>query len=412
MQIDLYPHQVEAVEKLGPGSVLCGGVGSGKSRTSIAYFFRKICGGDFVCNGQGSDKKLVNPTDIYIVTTAKKRDSLEWSEELARFGFSTAPEGGLEGIRAASTSWNQISKFEDVRGAFFIFDEQRLVGSGAWVKSFYKIAKHNKWILLSATPGDQWSDYIPVFVANGFYRNKTEFSQMHMVYSRFAKYPRVEKYVGTKRLERLRDQILVDMPYNRKTVRHVESVMVGYDRELFDTVMKNRWNPYDDEPIQEVSKYFHLMRRVVNSDPERVGALARLIDEHPKLIVFYNFNYELKILKNLMEVMDYPYAEWNGHRHEEIPGTKKWVYLVQYTSGAEGWNCVETDAMCFYSLNYSYRVTEQAMGRIDRLNTPFVDLWYYKLRSTSKIDVAIEKALRSKKTFNRKTFLGGKTVHE
>lgn len=382
--VDLYPHQEKAVRQLRNGSILWGGVGTGKSLTAMAYYMANEA-----------------PRDIYVITTAKKRDSSDWHGEAAHFGVGTSKDATVAGVLTVD-SWNNIGKYVDVTDAFFIFDEQRLVGSGAWAKSFLKIAKHNRWILLTATPGDTWLDYIPVFVANGFYKNRTEFKREHVVYNNYAKFPKVERYIGVSRLVRYRNQLLVEMPYIRHTNRIVKHVPVDYDKDLFDQVVKKRWHVYEERPLKDVGEMFHAMRKVVNSDTSRWQAVRTLLRTHPKLIVFYNFDYELDMLRELSE--DTTVAEWNGHKHEPIPPTDSWVYLVQYVAGAEGWNCIETDAMVFYSLTYSYKNYHQAYGRIDRLNTPYSELYYYVLLSNSIIDNAVWRSLSSKKSFNEASF--------
>lgn len=392
MTVRLFEYQRRALEKLHPGSILCGGVGSGKSITGIAYYIQYM--------KDQAEAAFNPPLDLYIITTARKRDTLEWEHECARFGLSTDPECSIHGINVTIDSWNNIHKYEKAKGGFFLFDEQRVVGYGAWVKSFLKITKSNPWILLSATPGDTWMDYVPVFIANGFYKNKTEFCRRHVVYNRFAKYPQVSRYVEEKRLNRLRNDILVMMDFQRETVAHHEKVVVGFNRELYDTVMRSRWNIYKDQPVAEASELCQTLRRVVGSDPERTEAILKILKEHRKAIIFYNYDYELEILRNL----PIRKAEWNGHKHEPIPEGDEWIYLVQYTAGAEGWNCVTTDTIIFYSQSYSYKAMIQAAGRIDRLNTPYKDLWYYHLVSMSKIDIAIARALRNKKNFNESAF--------
>lgn len=387
------------------GCILNGGVGSGKSRTSLAYYFLL----------QGGKLDPYKPMeygakDLYIITTARKRDTLEWEMELPIFLLSKDPEENTlnHGVKVTVDSWNNIKKYQDVEGAFFIFDEQRVVGSGAWVKAFLKITKVNEWILLSATPGDTWTDYIPVFLANGFYRNKTEFIREHVIYSRYTKFPKVDRYVGLRRLERLRDRILVDMDFQRKTVQHHEDVYVRYDISKYKEAIKLRWDPYKQEPIQQAAGLCYVLRRIVNEDQSRQVALLELFEKHPKMIVFYNFDYELDILKGLYYGENVEIAEWNGHKHQPIPAGKRWVYLVQYTAGCEGWNCVTTDTIVFFSQNYSYKVTEQASGRIDRINTRYIDLYYYHLRSRSGIDLAIWRSLKEKKRFNERKFVGWK----
>lgn len=404
MTISLYKHQIDAVRQLETGSILCGGVGSGKSRTSLVYFYTRVCGGGLNINGVGEPYPMKRPRDLYIITTARKRDSLDWEEEALKFGLFPDRENSREGVMLTVDSWNNIGKYTQIRNAFFILDEQRLVGSGAWVKSFLAIAKNNSWILLSGTPGDTWMDYIPVFVANGFYKNRTEFLREHAVYNRYSKYPKVDRWMGVERLERHRKDILVEMPFERHTTRHTKNEIVTYDKDLFNVVMKDRWNPWKQRPIRESGEYFHAMRKVVNSDLSRLAKIVDLTMAHDRLIVFYNFDYELEILRILPDILEIPVAELNGHKHDDLPEGDRWVYLVQYTSGSEAWNCTTTNAIAFYSLNYSYRVLEQAKGRIDRLDTEYEDLYYYMLRSMAPIDLAIVKALARKQNFNEKSF--------
>ena len=394
--ISLYDYQLDAVNRMRNGCVLCGGVGSGKSRTSLAYYYKEQGG----ILGTKKYNKMKNPKDLYIITTARKRDTCEWEGELAYFLLSTDPKISGYKNKVIVDSWNNIQKYKNVTDSFFIFDEQRVVGSGVWVKSFLKIAKHNDWILLSATPGDTWQDYIPVFIANGFYRNRTEFCNEHVIYSRFSKFPKIDRYINTGRLIRLRDRILVDMDFKRETVAHHEDIIVQYDISKYKETMRNRWDPYNNEPIANASGLCYVLRKIVNSDESRQIALMDILESRPRVIVFYNFDYELDILMNLAYGKGIEVAQWNGHKHQPIPDSDKWVYLVQYNAGAEGWNCIKTDTIVFYSQNYSYKVMQQSAGRIDRLNTPYTDLYYYHLKSHSSIDLAISKALRDKKKFN------------
>lgn len=403
--VSLYEHQKKALGNMKNGCILCGGVGSGKSRTALAYYYVQQ-GGDL----DAKDAVMKNPLDIYIITTARKRDTCEWENELAPFLLSTHEDCNYYKNKVVIDSWNNIGKYKDVKNSFFIFDEQRVVGYGAWTKAFLKIAKANKWILLSATPGDTWQDYIPVFIANGFYRNKTDFIDQHVVYDWRSKYPKVDRYLNTGRLIRLRNRILVTMEFERHTTSHHQDVAVSYNIPLYKDISKNRWNPWEDRPIETASELCMSWRRVVNSDESRSVAVLEIMEDHPKVIIFYNFDYELDILRNLGYPDGTEVAEWNGHKHQEIPRGDKWVYLVQYTAGCEGWNCITTDTIIFYSQNYSYKVMVQASGRIDRLTTPFSDLYYFHLKSFSGIDLAISKALKEKKNFNEGRFVGWSTA--
>ena len=393
--MELRPHQEIALQELHNGSVLAGGVGTGKTLTALAYYAQIVCGGVL-----DRSEPMRHPKDLVVITTAKKRDSLDWEKDAAKLGLFVDPENSYSGKEFTVDSWNNMKKYVDREGCFFIFDEQRLVGTGAWVKSFLKIAKQNEWILLSATPADTWMDYVPLFIAHGFYRNRTDFIENHVVWSFNGKYRKIRGFFGVRYLERFRDSILVNMPYERHTTRHVVERSVGFDREIFDMVWKRRWNVYEGQPIIDVAEKYRVGRKVVNSDPSRLDAIVELGAEHPRMIIFYNFDYELDLLRTLMPKMDICIAEWNGHRHEEIPETKRWLYLVQYQAGAEAWNCTATDTVIYYSLTYSHRLFEQSQGRIDRLDTPFDDLYYYVLMSNSQIDRLIWKALVAKKNFH------------
>lgn len=406
MSVKLFDYQIEAVKKMKNGCVLCGGVGSGKSLTAISYYYLQnggdpssLIGGDYIPMDDP-------PKDLYIITTARKRDTLEWEGELSPFLLSTNPEISLyRDHKVVVDSWNNIGKYKEATDAFFIFDEQRVIGSGAWVKSFLKIAKKNDWILLSATPGDTWQDYIPVFIANGFYKNRTEFTREHIVYSRFTKFPKIDRYINTGRLLRLRRSILINMDFKRETISHHKDIIVKYDISKYKDASRNRWDPYKDEPIINAGGLCYVWRKIVNSDESRQVALLEIFEKHPKVIIFYNFDYELEILRNLGYGDGVEIAEWNGHKHQPIPNSKSWVYLVQYTAGCEGWNCVKTDTIIFYSQNYSYKVMVQAAGRTDRLNTPYTDLYYYHLKTRSGIDLGISRSLKEKKNFNETKFV-------
>lgn len=377
----LKQHQMEALKRLKNGSILTGGVGSGKSMVAVAYYL-----------------KNESTRNVIVITTAKKRDSLDWEKEFARFAVGTTEDATIAGVLRVD-SWNNIGKYEHCEDAFFIFDEQRVVGRGGWVKSFLNIARKNHWILLSATPGDTWMDYIPVFIAHGFYKNRTDFKIRHVVYKPYTKFPSIDHYMEVGKLVKLRSQILVSMPYEKHTRRHLRLLPVEYDHDLMNIAMKQRWNPFTDQPIRGASELFSVMRKIVNIHSSRYNKLREVLKKHPRVIVFYNFDYELDLLKTL--IFDgVRVAEWNGHKHEAIPDSENWVYLVQYVAGAEGWECVDTDTVFFYSQTYSYKNWEQAHGRIDRLHTPYTDLNYYLPMSSSWIDLAIRKALRDKKSFN------------
>lgn len=400
----LSDYQLKTIRKLKTGSILYGGVGSGKSRTSIGYYIKQ-CGGSFPINERGKYIEMKTPKNLYIITTAKKRDSGDWYEELAPFCLTL--EDNFYNVNVTIDSWNNIKKYKNVKNSFFIFDEQRVVGWGSWSKNFVKIAKNNDWILLTATPGDVWLDYAPVFIANGFYKNITEFRREHVVYDSYVNFPRVKFYIKTKKLESYKREILVVMRNKKKTKRHDIYIYSDFDMEGLKTIQKERWNIFDNKPIYNASEYLITCRKFLSVSNDKILKFLDIIKKHDKIIVFYNYIFELEIIKNSLDKENINYKEWNGQKHEDIPKTNKWVYLVQYTAGAEGWNCVETNIILFYSLNYSYKIMEQAKGRIDRMNTKYLDLYYYMLVTNSYTDKHIRHIINTKQEFNLSNFYKG-----
>ena len=375
--IELYPYQRKAVDRLHNGSVLCGKVGSGKSLTGLFYYMENHI-----------DKPL------YIITVAKKRNDREWHRDFEALG--------IDGV---VDSWNNIEKYTDVKDAFFIFDEQRAIGYGKWGMAFIHIAHKNNWIMLTATPGDVWMDWMCIFIANNFYRNKTDFVDQHVEYNPYSKFPQIRRYHKTDKLERFRKYLAVPMQDFRTTKLHRKYINADFDKDLYQTVVKTRFNPYTEEPIMNASEFTQVLRRIINTSERRRIHAKQEIMTRDKVIVFYNYTYELDILKEICQELDRAYYQWNGQKHEAIPDAETWVYLVQYTAGAEGWNCITTDTILFYSLNYSYRIMEQSEGRINRVNTSFENLYYVYLKSPASIDDAIERSIRSKKKFNERNWV-------
>ena len=195
------------------------------------------------------------------------------------------------------------------------------------------------------------------------------------------------------------------MHFERKTKRHRQFIPSNYDTNLYEKVMRDRWNVFEDKPIENGSEFLQLLRKIVAMDEDRIFNAKFLMDIHDRLIIFYNYNYERDVLIQIAKDLGKQYWEWNGHAHQEVPNKEKWLYIVQYTAGAEGWNCISTNVILFYSMNYSFKIVEQAEGRIDRLNTSYNDLEYYFLTSESQIEKDIFKAVQTKQKFNESAWL-------
>lgn len=388
--IELREHQLDALREMHNGCVLYGGTGSGKGYTALHYYIENE-----------------SPKKLFVITTARKRNDRDWEEEAESLKIFTMGRYSSHHGEIVVDSWNNIEKYKDVEGAFFIFDEQRAVGRGKWAKMFIEIAKQNNWILLSATPGDTWMDYVPLFLANGFFENRTDFQRKHVIFKPYLKFPVVDRYINETKLQLLRNHILVEMPYESTATRHPQWVEVEHDQEMMDLVWKKRWSPLTDQPIRDPAELFRTMRKVANLNPSRLQFLRKVVLKHKRVIVFYNFDDELMLLRHLKVKIgrhDVPVLEYNGHKKDVLPPDGPVVYLVQYVAGAEAWNCTTVDAIVYYSLTYSWKNFHQSQGRIDRLDGPYKDLYYYMLVSKTKIDMKIKEALEQKRDFNEHEF--------
>lgn len=408
--VKLFPYQEDALKRMHNGCILCGGTGTGKSITSLAYIYTKELHGSIKLNGKGEWKPPKVNKDIYIITVASKRDKGEWEDELCRFGLSTDISRSVNGIKVTIDSWNRIQHYKKVYGAVFIFDEDKVTGSGKWAKTFLYISRRNRWIILSATPGDKMIEYLYVFLANGFYKNKQEFIAKHVIRKPYVPYFDIQDYIRKPVLEKHRREVLVIMKRDTDISIVNHNIVCDYDRKKYKDVWARRWDIYEQKPIEETGKLLSLIRRVVNEDPDRVLKLKSVLAHQAKVIIFYNYNFELEILRKVCSELHFTIGEHNGQKHTEVPNTKKWVYICQYNSAGEGWNCVTTNQMIFYSLSYSYKAMKQAAGRINRINTSFKELHYYILQSKAPIDVAILRALSQKRDFNERAFGKNSTI--
>jgi len=390
--IELREHQKDALREMHNGCVLYGGTGSGKGYTALHYYIENE-----------------SPKKLFVITTARKRNDRDWEEEAESLKIFTMGRYSSKHGEIVVDSWNNIEKYKDVEGAFFIFDEQRAVGRGTWAKMFVKIAKQNNWILLSATPGDTWMDYVPLFVANGMFKDRTDFQRKHVIFKPYMKFPVVDRYINETKLQLLRNHILVEMPYDRLTTRHENWIEVGHNQEFMDLAWGRRWNALEDKPIRDPAELFRTMRQISNMHPSRLEYVLTALKKHRRLIVWYNFDYELELLRRLPasttlgEIV--PILEYNGYKKDRLPDEGPMIYLVQYVAGAEAWNCTTVNAMVFYSLTYSWRNFHQAQGRIDRMDNTHMDLYYYMLVSNTKIDSKIQEALERKEDFNEREFV-------
>ena len=375
--IKLLKYQEEAIQKLHSGSVLYGATGSGKSLTGLAYYMR-----------------CWSHLDLYIITTSKKRNAGEWEEEIAKLGCP--PPKAID-------SWNRLKNYRMVSDAFFLFDEHKVGGHGKWAQSMITIAKKNKWILLTATPGDVWDDYASIFIANEFVKNKTTWNEDFCIFDRISKYPKIIGYQREDVLKNMRDAVLVPMEYQSEKVPipYVIPYKVDHEEEAYVLARRKSLRHPEMRAFRNTSAMFAYMRMNLPDKESKIQALADVLKKEPKAIIFYNFTPEKYEIENAARQVNIPFFQYNGQIKDNVPDGDTWVYAVQYTAGAEAWNCITCRTVIFYSMNYSYKVMTQAKGRIDRCNSPFDELHYYYFISPDfEIDQEILNALTRKEKFN------------
>ena len=407
--IILKPFQENCLERLSTGKVLAADTGAGKSIMSLAWYLSKECASDEHSLKSGAKAWTLyhGSPDLYIITTPKKRDSEEWESDLSKFNLVKGRNSKEMGeVNIFIDSWNNIKKYTEIKNSVFIFDEQRAVGSGTWAKSFVKIAKQNHWIMLSATPGDTWSDWCPLMIAKGYYPNRTAFFNKHAVYNPYVKYREIIRWDNTDELEYYRSKMLVTCRMEKKTTRHFEEVIADCSNKYeVKRAYKERTNPKTGEPFKSASELCAYTRNIINTDPTRSAVGLKIIQMYDRIIIFYTLTDELEGIKWACNKAGRKMYFYNGEIHDQVPTGNNWAYIVQYTAGSEAWNCTTCNAMLFWDLTYSYKQFKQATGRIDRLNTPYSDLYYYAIRSYMPLDLAIRRALREKKDFNSRGFL-------
>lgn len=377
MAVTFKDYQKRAINQMHNGCILCGGVGAGKSLTSLGYI----------------DKVYPSGT-VYIITPARKRNTGEWFDDIRK--------NDMDETRFVVDSWNNLSKYKDVKDAFFLFDEQKVSGKGTWAKSLIRIAKSNQWILLSATPGDTYDDYATVLIANGFVRNRTTWYDEYCV-TKSQPFFHIVDHKNKDVIDMMIRRIFIKMDYqsDKKRIERVIPIQARSAGEEKEILMTHK-APGAQMPFTTFAAAIAYVRMNCYDKSKKTEALRKIIEKHKKIIVFYNFLSEKLEIERAAIDANVTINFYNGQRHDPIPDTDEWVYGVQYNSGAEAWNCITTNAMVFYSPNYSYKTMEQAHGRIDRVNSPYECLYYYMLLNELNIDNKVMNALSSKKDFNEK----------
>ena len=125
-----------------------------------------------------------------------------------------------------------------------------------------------------------------------------------------------------------------------------------------------------------------------------------------RVVVFYNYNAELEQLKQLLERLDRPYSEYNGHRKDlrAFQESSEGVVLANYGSASTGINdFVIASTMVMYSLTTSYIDFEQAKKRIDRIGQTKKPLFYFLIMKGT-IDARVYHSLQEGKDFDERMY--------
>ena len=139
---------------------------------------------------------------------------------------------------------------------------------------------------------------------------------------------------------------------------------------------------------------------------KKFDAFVDLLDStKDRLIVFYNFNSELKKLKELVEAADRPISIINGETKDltAYETESDSVTLIQYQAGAMGLNLQKANKIIYFTLTDKSELFEQSKKRIHRIgqNQP---CFYYLMICKNSVEEVMLKTLEERRDFTDDLF--------
>lgn len=399
--ITLFDYQKEAIENYKEKSFNLSDTGVGKTVMALGSFIESKC------------KKLL------VICLAPKVVDFAEDGVLMNVDITPLNRGSKKNKELLAESDKVAISFESVwripeflkwvdEDTFIIIDESHKVAntSSKVTKYVMKLSKKAKYTYLcTATPisNGKYEQYYPQLKMLGVYNGtKKEYYNMfvdeRMTRMGGSQFMQITGYRNIDLLENMVNQCSVN--YKRdKPYLPEDYVYKTKKPAMFNKLKKNRMYKTDNGEVIELdnsSKLFNALRCVshgfllginkqVSKEPfERLQAILET-HNNERVVIFYNYNIELEMLKQLLSKLKRPTSEYNGARKDlkEFKGKYNGVVLAHYKSASTGINdFVISNVMVFNSLPLSSIELTQSKGRIDRQGQGKKPMYYFIIPDT------------------------------
>lgn len=352
-------------------------------------------------------------THVIIATTASKCHSKDFqTTELIKF---TSPEFRAHLVSLEVVSWHMLKKWTDKKSPqqlanyYFVADELQRCRQGVsslMGRAFLFITKHCKaWTGYTGTPGDNWLQFHPYFIATGKIKNKTEFMRDYTISQQYP-FPMV---LGFRHEDTLKgwwrdisyepdtSEVMSQLPAETHQIMRFPTPK-GYKKVLKSSTT------LDGEFLDSNMALYHHLRQMC-ATKQKLDALEDLLSSlSSPLVIFFNYTCEREQILGLAAHMKRKVWRIDGECHEipteETIGQND-IVLCHYLSGSEALNLQFCHYMVFYSPNYSYSISVQAKGRVKRVGQQN-PMFFYSFLCSDSIEEEVMDCIKQKKDFAEK----------
>ncbi|WP_368076685.1 SNF2-related protein [Clostridium tyrobutyricum] len=155
-----------------------------------------------------------------------------------------------------------------------------------------------------------------------------------------------------------------------------------------------------------LTKMLYLRQLSSQYNKNKVNQLKDILEStEDRIIIFYNFNKELEIIKKLCEKLDKPISIING-AVKDLDNFNQYnnsITLVQYQAGAMGHNLQKSNKIIYFSLPLQSELFEQSKKRIHRIGQEKTCFYWYLITQNS-IEEQIYQTLKERRDYTNKLF--------
>lgn len=418
--IDLYPHQIESLKQT-------------EEQNRVAYYLDMGLGKTFV----GSEKMYELGAKINLVVCQKSKVN-DWVEHFKTYypeyhTFDLTNKKQWEYVLHDCPYFlhefvilvinydlifrrPEISKLMDFT---LMLDESSLIQNENAKRSRFILKKLNPTnvILLSGTPtGGKYEKLWSQCRLLGWKISKDAFwsSYINYHFEHDTGFPRkvVDGYKNVERLKHklhehgaifMKSEDVFDLPAKIDTRVNVYCTP-AYRKFRQKSIVKIDGVEFVGDNILTKMLYERMLCGSYNSD--KIAALKDLIEStEDRLIIFYNFNGELEVLRDLCASVERPVSIICGNIKDlsSYEKSKDSVTLVQYQAGAMGLNLQKSNKIVYFTPPLSSEFFEQSKKRIHRIGQDRTCFYYYLICSGS-IEEKIYRTLAMRKDYTERLF--------